>query len=87
MVYLILANTVNDDRLRPSSGPALVVPVTATYPSSYRHSRVSPPLFSYLLGASFYRLYHEFFILDWNVQLGNELEYFCCVQGYTRYPT
>ncbi|KAF8335374.1 uncharacterized protein EI90DRAFT_3048094 [Cantharellus anzutake] len=58
---------------------------TATHPSSYRRSRVPPRLLSRLLGgsypdtpsASFYRLY-EFFILDWNVQFRNELEYFCC---------
>jgi hypothetical protein len=58
---------------------------TATRPASYRHSRITPPLVSRLFGvtypdtpsASFYRLY-EFFILDWNIEFRNELEYFCC---------
>jgi len=60
---------------------------TATHPSSYRHSRITPPLVSRLFGvtypdtpsASFYRLY-EFFILDWNIEFRNELEYFCCTR-------
>ncbi|GBE86391.1 hypothetical protein SCP_0902700 [Sparassis crispa] len=53
-------------------------------PHRWRTSRVPLPLFSRILrtpqpdtpSASFYRLY-EFFVLDWNVQLRNELEYFC----------
>ncbi|KAI0277454.1 hypothetical protein BGY98DRAFT_1161324 [Russula aff. rugulosa BPL654] len=53
---------------------------TATYPCSYRHSLLSSPLLSHLLGASFHRLY-EFFIIDWNVQLRNELEYFYCAHA------
>ena len=58
---------------------------TTKHPTSYKHSPISPPLFSRLLGrthpdtpsASLYRLY-EFFILDWNVKFRDELEYFCC---------
>lgn len=47
---------------------------TATHTRSYRQSLLSSPL---LLRVSFYRLY-EFFIIDWNAQHRNELEYFCC---------
>ncbi|KAM6493969.1 hypothetical protein JOM56_010330 [Amanita muscaria] len=50
----------------------------------YPRSRVSPSLFSRLLGrthpdtpsASFYRLY-EFLVLGWNIKFRDELEYFC----------
>jgi len=53
-------------------------------PSTYRHSRVRPPLLTRILNgslpdtpsASFYRIY-EFFILGWNIEFRNELEYFC----------
>ncbi len=77
-----LPPTVSDILADPSRARARY---TTTNLSSYRHSRVSPRLLSRLLGgsspdtpsASFYRLY-EFFILDWNVQFRNELEYFCC---------
>jgi len=77
-----LPPTVSDILADPSRARARY---TTTNLSSYRHSRVPPRLLSRLLGgsspdtpsASFYRLY-EFFILDWNVQFRNELEYFCC---------
>ena len=77
-----LPPTVSDILANPSRARARY-PIT--YPSSYRHSRVPPPLLSRLLGgsspdtasASFYRLY-EFFILNWNIEFRNELEYFCC---------
>ncbi|KAK2467216.1 hypothetical protein APHAL10511_000765 [Amanita phalloides] len=50
----------------------------------YARSRASPSLFSRLLGrthsdapsASLYRLY-EFFVLGWNINFRDELEYFC----------
>ncbi|OBZ67971.1 hypothetical protein A0H81_12128 [Grifola frondosa] len=60
------------------------------YPISLAHrwriSRNPPSFISRLFrssqpdapSASFYRLY-EFLVLDWNVQLRNELEYFCTV--------
>ncbi len=48
----------------------------------YARSRVSPSLFFRLLGrtdtpsTSLYRLY-EFFVLGWNINFRDELEYFC----------
>ena len=55
-----------------------------TRPEKWRISRTPRPLLSRLLhssrpytpSASFYRLY-EFFVIDWNTQFRNELEYFC----------
>ena len=53
-------------------------------PHRWRLSRIPPSFLSRIRrasqpdtpSASFYRLY-EFFVLDWNVQFRNELEYFC----------
>jgi hypothetical protein len=78
--YLILAktplttmtqswNTVTDSAVTRYTTTYL----PPTVPTVYRHLRVSPPLLPP-------RRLYEFFILDWNVQFRNELEYFCCVQ-------
>ncbi|TFK91339.1 hypothetical protein K466DRAFT_457351, partial [Polyporus arcularius HHB13444] len=64
------------------------------HPRSFRHTRIppKPPLLSRIfrsstqaqarapqdtISASFYRIY-ELFVLDWNIEFRNELEYFCC---------
>ena len=40
---------------------------------------IRKPYFEDTPSASLYRIY-EFLVVDWNTQLRNELEYFCCVQ-------
>ncbi|KAJ7512518.1 hypothetical protein B0H11DRAFT_484560 [Mycena galericulata] len=67
-------------------------PIAINRTRTWRISRARPPapysrLLSYILpapqpkadtaAASFYRIY-EFFVLDWTIDLRNELEYFCC---------
>ena len=55
-----------------------------TFPYKWRTSCLPPSFFARFTGsrrpdtpsASFYRLY-EFFVISWNVQFRNELEYFC----------
>jgi hypothetical protein len=70
-------NTVDDDdpvlEHRDRLGRYTTTYLPPTVPTVYRHLRVSPPLLPP-------RRLYEFFILDWNVQFRNELEYFCCVQ-------
>ncbi|KAF9267943.1 hypothetical protein L218DRAFT_955113 [Marasmius fiardii PR-910] len=60
-------------------------------PDQWRRSRITPPLLLRLLGttaypdtatAAFYRIY-EFLVVNNNIKLRNELEYFCLHQNWS----